>query len=177
MSNWQRCVSDGHQRSSLVQEKHTVLFLKNLQTQPPSLYYSRENYTSQWWQHIKAYIRTPTNWTRRNLQLLKKGLSCRKLLSLLISGVLRWWHKSLGLFVSQISDAHVLHKAGCQIFNSLVLCDCSTKNWKAETESWHWRLSQIPSLVVVYCQSKVVFFSFCFVLYRGKVNERQQLSL
>lgn len=34
VSNWQRCVSDGHQRSALIQEKHTVLFLKNLHRQP-----------------------------------------------------------------------------------------------------------------------------------------------
>lgn len=34
VSNWQRCVSDGHQRPSLIQEKHTVLFLKNLHRQP-----------------------------------------------------------------------------------------------------------------------------------------------
>lgn len=41
--NWQRCVSDGHQRSSLVKEKHAVLLLKNLQTWPRSLRYNRDH--------------------------------------------------------------------------------------------------------------------------------------
>lgn len=38
VSNWQRRVSDGHQRSSLIQKEHAVLFLKNLHT-PQSVVY------------------------------------------------------------------------------------------------------------------------------------------
>lgn len=49
MPNWQRRVSDGHQRSSLVQEEDAVLLLKDLQTGTSVCFHN-------WWHHAKTYI-------------------------------------------------------------------------------------------------------------------------
>lgn len=49
MPNWQRRVSDGHQRSSLVQEEDAVLLLKDLQTGTSVCFLN-------WWHHAKTYI-------------------------------------------------------------------------------------------------------------------------
>lgn len=80
VSNWQRCVSDGHQRSALIQEKHTVLLLKNLQTGLVSfaLNLTREKFKStQSMQHKEhAYLHLHTQVERNHNCSLHKSLSC-----------------------------------------------------------------------------------------------------
>lgn len=111
MSNWERCVSDGHQRSSLIQEKHAVLFLKNLQTRRAKEKL-KSTVTAERTCILDAYKPNKPKPQRESQPQ-------RALHSLLISAVLG--QKSLGLFILQITDTHVAHKAECQNYNSLFL--------------------------------------------------------
>lgn len=71
------------------------------------------------WQHKERAYLTPTSQTNRNLD---ENLSrSKRLHSLLISAVLSRGQKSLGLFILQITDTHVAHRAECQNYNSLFL--------------------------------------------------------
>lgn len=63
MPNWQRRVSDGHQRSSLVQEEDAVLLLKDLQMGTSVCFLN-------WWHHAKTHICAPN---RGNIRGVSEG--------------------------------------------------------------------------------------------------------
>lgn len=132
MSNWERCVSDGHQRSSLIQEKHAVLFLKNLQTRRAKEKL-KSTVTAERTCILDAYKPNKPKPQRESQPQ-------RALHSLLISAVLSRGQKSLGLFILQITDTHVAHKAECQNYNSSI-------SSVRETERWHWKPNRIPCFV------------------------------
>lgn len=71
------------------------------------------------WQHKERAYLTPTSQTNRKPQ--RESQPQRALHTLLISAVLSRGQKSLGLFILQITDTRVAHKAECQNDNSLLL--------------------------------------------------------
>lgn len=89
MSNWQRCVSNGHQRSSLIQEKHAVLFLKNLQTGFTLSHHRKcKVYTSLWWEQKEhKYLHLHSEQLNTSAYEI---LSCSKCCSLFLESQTLW---------------------------------------------------------------------------------------
>lgn len=158
MSNWERCVSDGHQRSSLIQEKHAVLFLKNLQTRRAKEKL-KSTVTAERTCILDAYKPNKPKPQRESQPQ-------RALHSLLISAVLSRGQKSLGFIYS--ADHRYACRAQGWVSKLQFFYFFCERNWKMALEAKSHSLFCSPASHSDNAEIKSSFLSY--VKIEGEIS-------